>query len=242
MKERVIFVVLSILTVIYLTGCATKASFVYSVGPKYIDNVNKDLHVAVLPFEDLRSYENKNSVLLYLIPLMPYGFMNYDRLDAANGFLTHSSYNFRPTEDLAKALVSELKNNKLFSEIFFTYRDNEPNVDLYITGEITNTKYYAKMYSYGLSIFGPLLWLVGLPAGVAKNELILTIKVYSATNKEELLAFNISGEWKKTVGLYYNWGTEFDGYDKILHDGFKDFVIELTKELESDKFSSLKRN
>ena len=86
------------------------------------------------------------------------------------------------------------------------------------------------MYSYGLSVFGPLLWFVGLPAGVAKNELILTIKVFGATDKEELYTFDISGEWKKNVGLYYNWGTEFDGYDKILQDGIKDFVIELTKE------------
>jgi hypothetical protein len=118
MKERVVFYLLSLLALIYLTGCATKASFVYAAGPKYIDNEIEDLHVAVLPFEDIRSTTNKNSVLLYLIPLMPYGYVNYDRLDGANGFLTHSSYNFRPTEDLAKALVSELKSNKLFSEVF----------------------------------------------------------------------------------------------------------------------------
>ena len=69
-----------------------------------------------------------------------------------------------------------------------------------------------------------------------------TTRLYYNFNPPHAGHPHIKSNEARGVGLYYNWGTEFDGYDKILHDGVKDFVIELTKELESEKFSSLKKN
>lgn len=215
---------------VILTGCASKASFVYNANSKQVNDPKRtDLNVAVLPFDDLRENKNLNYGLLYLLPGMPFGFVNYDRLDSANGFLTHSSYHFEPSEDFPKALIKELELNEIFNEVFFTFRKNEPDVDLYIKGEIHNTKYKAKVFTYGLSVYGSVLWLIGLPAGQAKNNLSLKIKLIQADTQKELWSHEVKGEWKKTIGYYYNWGDEFDGYPLILNDGYRKLITKLNK-------------
>ncbi len=51
---------------------------------------------------------------------------------------------------MAQAVVAELQLNGLFKEVFYTQREKEPNVDLYLTGEIINTSYHGKIFSYGV--------------------------------------------------------------------------------------------
>jgi hypothetical protein len=60
--------------------------------------------VAVPPFDDQRGNENSSGTMwLYAIPLMPYGYIEYDRPDAARMFCSVAQFEFTPTEDLAKA-------------------------------------------------------------------------------------------------------------------------------------------
>jgi hypothetical protein len=119
----------------FISGCgvATRATFIYSPG----DNINTSnkkspQKVAVLSLEDKRRQNNTNAVYLYLIPLMPYGTMEYDRPDEANGFMSYAAYNFKPSEDIAKAVVEEMKQNKIFEEVFYTQREYEPGVDMIV--------------------------------------------------------------------------------------------------------------
>ncbi|HIF94211.1 MAG: hypothetical protein ABGX04_13165 [Myxococcales bacterium] len=72
---------------------------------------------------------------------MPIGPFRYERVESGAGFLTHASYQIRPAEDLAKAVVEELKRTNLFEEVFYTEREKEPNVDLFLQGSVTDMTY-----------------------------------------------------------------------------------------------------
>lgn len=217
-----------------LTGCASRAAFVYRPSATVATGMKTlPLKVAVTSFDDLRQQDNTNSVLLYLIPIVPFGSIAYDRPDAANGFLFHAAYNFRPSEDYAKAVVEELKQNSYFDEVFYTQRQHEPNVDLIVTGKINETRYDGKIFSYGLSVYGPNLWLLGLPAGTTHNAVNLSLEMKRATDNVVVWSHEVKGEWDKTVGLYYNWAADFDGYPLIISEGLHKGMEKLANDISN---------
>lgn len=219
---------------LFITGCASRGAFVYEPGNVInVNNKKLPFKVAVMPLEDKRQHENTNAVLLYFIPLMPFGPLTYDRPDTANGYTTHASYNFRPSEDLAKATVEELKRNQIFEEVFFTQREKEPGIDMIMTGEIRDTKYSGKLITYGLSVYGPLLWFVGLPSSYVTNSIDFSLQLKRISDGVVVWRHDVKGEWDKTTGLYYNWGTEFDGYPLMVKDGLVEGMKKLTNEISA---------
>lgn len=230
--RRLLYLIVITASLLVQTGCSSRAAFVYK--PSAIVATGKTtlpLKVAVTTFEDLRPNENFNAVLIYLIPIVPFGSISYDRPDGANGFMFHSSYNFRPSEDYAKALVDELKHNNYFEEVFFTQRHNEPNIDLIVTGKINETRYDGKMFSYGLTAYGPTLWFLGLPAGTTHNAINLSLEMKRTSDGVVVWTHEITGEWGKTVGLYYNWAADFDGFPLIISEGLHRGMEKLAKDI-----------
>jgi hypothetical protein len=228
LKLKIFFVVIALLA----SGCASRGAFVYEPGDIVnVDNKKLPFKVAVMPLTDKRQHENSNAVFLYLIPLMPFGMLNYDRPDTANGYTTHASYNFRPTEDLAKATVEELKQNKFFEEVFFTQREKEPGIDMIMSGELRDTKYKSKLITYGLSVEGPLLWFVGLPSSYVTNSVDFSLQLKRVSDGVVVWSHDVKAEWDKTAGLYYNWGTEFDGYPLMVKNGLVEGMKKLAKEI-----------
>ena len=112
-----------------------------------------------------------------------------------------------------------MKQNRFFEEVFLTEREREPGVDLIVTGKITNTLYSGTIISYGLSLYGPLLWLTGLPVGTAHNTVSLSLQMDRPSDNATVWSCEVNGDWGKTVGLYYNWASDFDGYPLILRQG-----------------------
>lgn len=228
-----------IISIVFVSGCASKAAFSYKPSENQEKSSEKlPLRVAVMPFEDLRGESNTNAAIAYLIPLMPFGPINYDRPDGANGYLFHSSYNFRPSEDLAKATIDEFKSKNVFEEIFLTQREKEPNIDMLMTGVIRETKYNGKIISYGLSAYGPLLWFIGLPAGHVTNTLDFSIELKRVSDGEIVWKHDVKKECSKVSGLYYNWATEFDCYPTMLREGLGEGIknfINQSKASENNK-------
>lgn len=120
----------SLLCAAAVSGCASRAAFNDQLSPRVTmaSGTALPLRVAVLPFEDRRGQDNTASMLVYIVLLVPDGWINYDRPEAANGFVFHAAYNFRPSEDLVKAAVEALRQNQFFTEAFFTQREHEPGV------------------------------------------------------------------------------------------------------------------
>jgi hypothetical protein len=222
---------------IICSGCGTTAKFVYPADPAKLARLSEkpryDKAVAVLPFEELRGSKNSSGTIwLYLIPVMPLGWCEYQRPDAARMFVSINDFQFDPHEDLAKAAVTSLQQSGLFKDVYFTYGGEKANADLLFTGEIQSTTYKGAIYSYGLSVEGPLLWLIGLPAGSSLNDLVLKFELKDARTNEKLWEHTYSGEKKVIQGLYYHFGYDVLGYSELMEDMMNEAVGDMDKSLQ----------
>jgi len=206
------------LLVICSLGCASAGAWKYEpISQGVPGKPLSSSHVAVLPFDDRRPEGNSNKILLYLIPLSPFGPFEYNQIEGASAFHTHASYQIRPSEDLAKAVVSEVEAANLFDEVFYTERSQEPGVDYFLQGYVDDFRYEGKIFSYGLSVYGPVLWFLGLPAGHTKNSLEVGLELRRAADGDVVWRSDPArAERTLTSGLYYNWGKEFDGYPLMM--------------------------
>jgi hypothetical protein len=235
MKKLTLFMVVVIIS-LTVGGCAKRAAFMYNPSEKVpgeVKNAPLPLKVSVTPFLDARGQNNTSYLPLDLIPLVPYASLHYDRPDASNRFIYHAAYNFRPSEDFARAVVDEMKQNHFFEEVFLTQREREPGVDLTVTGKIISTRYNAKVLSYGLSVYGRLLPLLGLPIGTTQNSISLILEMKRASDGVVVWSYEVNGEWGKTVGIYYNWAADFDGYPLILREGLHAGMEKLADDLRT---------
>src|SRR4030095_15672898 len=99
----------------------------------------------------------------------PFGSMTLETPEGVQMHVNSGLWQFRPADDIARAVAQEMENARIFRETFAGNRASE--ADYVLLGEITSTKYEGKIISYGLSAYGPLLWLFGFPSGHTANEL-----------------------------------------------------------------------
>ncbi len=99
--------------------------------------------VSVPPFKDERPDKNSNMAAMYLIPLMPFGWMDLSTPEGAQSHTNSGMWLWRPNEDLAKAAAEEVNNARIFKEVFYTTRAAEG--DLVLLGAIKSTEYHAKL-------------------------------------------------------------------------------------------------
>lgn len=220
---------------VILSGCGTTGKFVYPANyqklvrlyeqPKY------DLTVAVLPFEDMRGDVNSmGGFYLYLIPLVPYGSMKYERPDAANFFNTITKFEFDVTEDLSKAVVVSLQRSGLFKDVFFTFGGEKANADLIIKGKIISTDWVGKIYSYGLSAVGPVLWFFGLPCGSSYNKISLELEL-NDKKPSKIWGYTLTKEKTIVQGYYYSFGHDVKSYASLMQEGMNEAVKDLNNKL-----------
>jgi hypothetical protein len=173
-------VVVLLLAAAMVTGCAEPRGWRFT--PNSYTQPTKPLvlkTVAVPRFKDTRPNENTNKLSFYVIPLMPFGWANASAPESFSPY-----FKYRPSDDFAKAAVEEIQATGLFKEAFFTERESEG--DLILRGEIKSTHYNQKVLSYGLSVYGALLWVIGAPAGTVTNELNVRLSLEDKTTKTVL--------------------------------------------------------
>lgn len=210
-------------------GCSSQKAWLYSVEPESSSAVLVDKSVAVPPFTDKRSNENSNMVLMYMVPLVPYGWQDLDAPEGTTMHVTSGLWLWRPNEDMAKAAAEELQASHMFKEVFFTNRQSEG--ELVLTGTIKSTNYGAKMFSYCLSVYGPLLWFFGFPASHTKNALEVSFSLKERQSQKLIWENTYSEEASNTSWIYYL-GSDFnysDLYKKIMLQAMKDIRASLPK-------------
>ena len=230
------FGVLSVIVVLLLTGCGTTGKFVYPANMTTLakpgDNpINKK--VAVLPFDDYRPDSNSNLFLMYLIPLMPFGWGNYSRPDAANMFLSIPTYDVTPSEDLAKATALSFRHSNLFRDVFFTQGGEKDNADFILKGKINEMKYHGKMFTYGLSAYGPIFWIFGAPAGMSDNKIAVEL---SLSNKEGKLLWKYSFKKEGWIvqWIYSRMGHDCKRFTNMYQEGMNAAVNDLYEKMISN--------
>ncbi len=236
MKKFILFIII----LMCFTGCGTTAKFVYPAkgqnlikfpsGPAY----NKK--IAVTPFEELRGDKNQSGTYwLYLIPLMPFGWGEYERPDAARMFNTIREFDFDPSEDLAKAAAYSLRKSNLFEDAFFTFGGDKEKADFLFEGEILSTEYRGSIWSYGLSAYGPLLWFLGLPAGRSHNDLTLNLRLKDIETGKLIWEKRYNKTNIVTQGLYYSFGHDVRYYTYLMQEVMNDSIEDMNRQLQRDK-------
>lgn len=190
---RVIWVAV-VSAVLLLSGCATQKQWQYQSEKESQVRPVIDRSVAIPPFTDERMSENKNMIGMYLVPIVPFGWQELNTPEGFQLHITSAAWMWKPNEDIAKATAEEISKSKLFREAFFTNRASDG--DLALEGTIKSTKYNGKIFSYGLSAYGPMLWFIGLPAGNFNNELVLNFRLKEKGGSAVL--------WEKDYKQYYS--------------------------------------
>jgi len=106
-----------ILVLALVYGCATQHAWVYAPTLQRLPGRARPERAVVLPFRDARQNVNSNRLALYLIPLFPFGWADFEVPEGMQGHVTSGLWtNYKPTEDYPKALAEELQNAGLFRE------------------------------------------------------------------------------------------------------------------------------
>ncbi|MFH2205066.1 MAG: hypothetical protein ABIJ96_18305 [Elusimicrobiota bacterium] len=227
---------LLVLGILASAGCGTTAKFVY---PNKVSNLvrlsDKPTHnlvVAVMPFEEGRSDINQMGTYFFsFVPLMPYGWMTYERPDAARFFNTVREFQFDVSEDLAKAAATSIRRSGLFKDVFFTFGGEKDRADLILTGTVISTKWNGKVITYGLSIAGPYLWLLGLPAGLSTSDFIVKLELKNVKTGDLIWEFAHTDSFRVWQGFYYNWGHDVKGYSSLMERAMNAALKDMQKEL-----------
>ena len=188
----------------------------------------------VLPFKDTRENINKNRILVYMIPGIPgFGWANYDVPEGQAMHMNSGLWvNYKPSEDYAKALAQELEEAKVFKEAYFDFKKGDS--DYVIKGTILSTKYKGTLISYGLSVYGPLLWLVGFPAGTVSNELSLALSCVDAKTDDVLSTKTYTAPKYGKTSWIYVLPNDFN-YPTMLRDLYKTFVEDLSSHVKETR-------
>ncbi len=238
---------LAVLTVTYLLGCNTHAKWTYPLDSAHLHkSVQRqyDLTIAVMPFREERPSVNRSAtLLLYLIPLMPFGWVTYERPEAAQSFITIKEFDFQLDEDLGKAAARSLDQSGIVRRSYFTFGGETREADYILKGTAKSTRYKGRILSYGLSAFGPLLWYIAFPAGTSENLLHIEFLLVDQRG-EEHWRFKYEDSESIVQGLYYNWGNDAVNFAAIMENAMNAGLRNLEENLRilEEKARNVRKN
>lgn len=199
------------------------------------------LNLAVIPFAEKRGeLKSYGGVYKYLIPLVPYGTIRYERPDEAKMFNIQNEFEFNMSKNLLEILITAVRNSSLFGEVILTPTPLSSRADLILSGDIHSTLYEGKTYSYGISFLGPALWCFGLPAGSSHKRLNIELYLKKIDTGEVVWSYNLNKEKTLVQGLYNNWGKDVNSFANLMQEGVKDAIASLRSRLSQLSFDNLK--
>lgn len=214
--------------ILLLGGCGANAKWTYPSGIYESSRSSRPgpAIVAVEPFEDVRDPDNSNLLMIALIPIVPVGISTYERVEAARQFVTLAEYTATPSEDLSKAVAAELLRENLVQRAFFTYGGGDADVATHVLrGRIHVFRYEGSMITYGLSVFGAYLWILGLPVGSSANELDIELELVDKATNTPVWRHRIRERDSVVQGLYYNTGRDCDAFAALFERGLREALV-----------------
>lgn len=222
----------------FTVGCGTTATFIYPGNQKDLIRISEtpkyNYTVAVVPFEDKRKDMNSSSgALLFYVPLVPFGYVTYQRPELASSFVSISEFDFKPSEDLANAVLSSLRRSNIFKDAFYTSGAEKGKADLLLCGEVLSTEYYGRSFSYCLSSASRIFWVLGLPSGSSRNELVVKLRLKRCSDDKIVWEYSFSKEETIFHNIYMNRGKDVKAYSSIMETGMNAALADLDKLLEA---------
>lgn len=199
------------------------------------------LSLAVIPLAEKRGkLKSYGGVYKYLVPLVPYGTIRYERPDEAKMFNMQNEFEFNMSENLLEILITAMRNSSLFGEVILTPTPLASRADVILSGDIHSTLYEGKTYSYGISFLGPALWCFGLPAGSSHKKLNINLYIKKIDTGEVVWSYNLNKEKTLVQGLYHNWGKDVNSFANLMQEGVKEAIASLRSRLSQVPFDNLK--
>jgi len=202
------------------TGCSMQRTFTYPMEPISVINPNPPkARIAVLPANDLRGTSNNwVTYMLYLVPLAPWGPVNFDRPESAVMFVTIGRFDSKIPEELSKAVAQHMKMAGVAQSVFFDYGGGTDKADYTLEIDLTKSQYHGRVLTYGLSVLGPLPWFVGFPVGTSEVLLTMNLKLKDRTG-QTVWSQTVDQQWQVVQGMYYNMGRDMEGLARSLQSG-----------------------
>ncbi len=214
-----------LLTIVSGCGATSKWTYPPNESVRYSAKHAFQDRVAVVMGSDQRAADNSNYFPLYLIPLAPWGWAEYERPEAARQYISIVDFEMDMSKDPALAVADEFKRSGLFPNAFFTYGgDTRDALICKVTPE--QFQYHGRLISYGLSVFGPLLWFIGLPAGWNECNLAFDVSLQDSSGKT-LWSGKLAGAGDVVIGLYYHLGKDATPFATVFESKMQELLPQI---------------
>jgi len=227
----------TILAAVILAGCNNTSRFVYEdQTPVPAATVKVNNTVAVIPFEDGRK-DNQDFAwwLVGCIPLLPYGYADYQYPDTAKTFATIHAFSFNPCEDMAKAAATSLQRSGIFKSVVFTMHEN-PDADYILEGKVNSIRYSGKRFFYCISEPGAIFWLLGAPAAWSENELSFSL-VMKDHSGNIVWDYSFTGQDSTCQWIYSGYTADCSMYAELMRQAMQKAITSLKQKLPSSHCS-----
>lgn len=210
----------AVLLAVTAAACTSTALFQYPAQNialvKVSDTPVLNKTVAVEPFiENFGARNDRGAYALFLVPLAPYGYLINDNPCTASTFSTLKAFQCNPTQDFADAAIYSLRRSNLFAKVIPGNANKDKHADYILTGDIRSLKFESRVWSYGLSVGGLPLWLIGIPMFSSHGTLTLDLALLDK-DRQTVWQQNFNLRDCEIQGLYYNHGTDTDMYAALL--------------------------
>ena len=228
-----LLVILSFVTILS-TGCSTHVAYTYPLDRRIqvIDNSPPDVKIAVLPAQDYRGTKNKSAALFFAsVPLFPYGWMKYERPEAATTFVSIGEFDMEFKEDIAKSVAEHFQEAGVAKRVFFDYGGLVDTADYKLQITVYECLYNGKVFSYLVGPFRGILWMFGLPIGSSSVTLNMELKLEDK-NGDIVWDKEIDERWGKAVGIFYGQGRDMEGLARSLQQALEMLLANDPPDLE----------
>jgi hypothetical protein len=235
-----------------LGACNNIAKFDYNGAQgtlaKFAEPGSATKSVAVMPFMDQRGAKyfdpsqaglasarpsgDHGSFFLALIPFMPFGYVEKEQPELSEDFVSLERFHFDVQNDLAAAAFASLKSSNLFSEVKRANTAAQAaDADYIWRGSVTSTFYRGRIFTYGISVFSPILWVVGIPDGSSTNELGVKFELVDRASGNVVWEYNYLNSDYLNHWLYARVGKDASLYPQLMKQAMNGALYDLSKKM-----------
>jgi len=189
--------------------------------------------VLVQPLLDLRGADNTSSMAWWYVPLFPLGWSHFDRPESTVQGPDTTRYQGDPCSDLPRAIAIELGRQRLCARAEFAANFESGRGETHVLrGRLRSFFVAETRYSYCLSVYGQLLWALGLPMGTSRNGLCVELELVEAQSGKTVWHGDIFDSDDYIEGWYY--GPEWYRFAAMWERRLRERMAELARALGAE--------
>lgn len=160
--------------------------------------------VLVEPLLDQRGTVNLSYMPWSYVPFFPLGWTHFERPEATVHDQDTTEYHAEPCMDLARAIAIELQRQAVVEQVKFA-ADHQRGVGEthQLRGTLRAFSVAEQRWTYGLSIYAPAAWALGLPMGRSKNAFCVDLELVQVNTNRVVWAACLFDADNHIEGWYY---------------------------------------